>query len=124
MAVDQVVTGQLRRDSSWSSCLVISVGKLDPTCCLKYVRSSSTSSNQNCLGTENSCSMSTGSSRPSRFISASAVPSHRRKIQSSTRTFSPNPGHRKPPEDDFRNQLTTKMRGRLNFFEFAPRLSQ
>ena len=45
-------------------------------------------------------------SRPMGVSMASALPSQRLKIHSSTRAFSPKPGQTKPPDSSFLNQLT------------------
>ena len=50
-------------------------------------------------------------SRPIGVVTASAVPSRRRMIHSSTRALSPKPGHRNDPSSPFRNQLTWKIAG-------------
>ena len=49
---------------------------------------------------------STAGTMPIGVSTASASPSQRRKIHSSTRLFSPNPGHRNLPSSLLRNQLT------------------
>ena len=49
--------------------------------------------------------------RPIGVSTVSPSPSQRRKTHSSTRLFSPKPGHRNLPSSSLRNQLTKKIRG-------------
>merc|ERR1712241_622892 len=122
--------------SNWSNCSTISDGRLAPTCCEKYCRNSANSSVQNCFGVENSSFMSTSSLSPSKlmlfsdgrnpigdFTAMSSSPSHRLKIQSRTRIFSPKPGHINPPFELFLNQFTLKIVG-IVYRLFFPRDNQ
>ena len=64
-----------------------------------------------------------GARAPGRSRSASrrprASPSQRRKIQASTREFSPKPGHRNLPSSSLRNQLTWKILRQLGALALA-----
>ena len=57
---------------------------------------------------------------PAGVSTASALPSQRRKIQASTRLFSPKPGHRNLPSASLRNQLTLKSFGSFDGVARSP----
>src|SRR5439155_19833812 len=112
-----------RRSSSASKCLRIDAGRLSPNlarCSRTCVSSafsasvSTLSSVRRASGDRSSPSVFSAPSAGTRPIGvslASASPSQRRNTHSSTREFSPKPGHRNFPSSSLRNQLTLKTRG-------------